>query len=155
MKNPGAIRSRILELAEQNGGTITPEIIVDDAKRKESPLYECFEHDADRGLYQYQLIQARQLIRTVRVEIRTIHQTVRPHYFVRDPEMPSDQQGYVAIPVLQNDETRARSAVVAELKRVTQALSRARDIASALELEDEIDAFLDQANGLIQRVQAA
>lgn len=155
MKNPNAARQRILELSQAHAGAITAQMVVDDARDPESPLHDYIEWDAERGLHQYQLTQARQLIRTVRVEVTTIHQTFRPPHFVRDPDLPRETQGYIALPTLQGEAERSRSAVLQEIHRVTQALRRAREVAVVLELEVEIDQFLGQIERFEEQVKAA
>ena len=44
---------------------ITPELVLEDAKKKNSPLHSCFEWDDTEAANKYRLSQARDLIRSV------------------------------------------------------------------------------------------
>lgn len=87
-------------LAEKYGGTITPEIILADAKRKRSPLHGFFCWDDTAAAVEYRRIQAATLIRRIKV---TIHQgedrSVRVRAFVNvvepdDSPEPQDIDGH-------------------------------------------------------------
>ena len=65
-----AARDRIVELAEANGGRITPEQVLEDARDPESPLHNYFEWDVETAARQYWLDQARTLIRSVKIVTR-------------------------------------------------------------------------------------
>lgn len=57
----------IRKLAEKHGGTITPEIVLNDAKRKGSPLHSFFTWDDGKAAAKYRLHEASMLIRRVKV----------------------------------------------------------------------------------------
>lgn len=59
----------VIALAEKHGGTITPEIILAEAKRKRSPLHGFFCWDDTEAAEEYRRIQASQLIRRIKVTI--------------------------------------------------------------------------------------
>ena len=59
----------VIALAERHGGTITPEIILSEAKRKRSPLHGFFCWDDTEAAREYRRIQAAQLIRRIKVTI--------------------------------------------------------------------------------------
>ena len=78
-------------LAEKHGGTITPEIILEDAKRKKSPLHCFFCWDDTAAANEYRRIQASMLIRRIKVTYQTPDdRSVRVRAFVNVIE-PSDQ----------------------------------------------------------------
>lgn len=129
----------IVALSDVNGGTLTPELVVKSAENKNSPLHECFTWDNKAAGTAYRLIEARTLIRSVRVEISTEQFSVKAPMFVRDPSLPADEQGYASIGRLRSDEDMAREAVVAEFSRAGAALARAKAVAAALSLSDEIE----------------
>ena len=54
-------------LAEKNGGTITPEIVLEEAKRKASPLHAFFCWDNTKAANEYRKIQAAVIIRRIKV----------------------------------------------------------------------------------------
>lgn len=59
----------VIALSEKHGGTITPEIILTEAKRKASPLHGFFCWDNTEAANEYRRIQAERLIRRVKVTI--------------------------------------------------------------------------------------
>ena len=44
-----AVKKRLIEIEEANGGRLTPDAVVRDAKRKDSPLHSCFEWDVKKA----------------------------------------------------------------------------------------------------------
>ena len=62
---------------------------------------------------------------------------------MRDPTV-GNAQGYSTLSRLRSDKDAARDAVVAEFVRASAALSRAKAIAAALDLENEIDELRDR-----------
>jgi hypothetical protein len=60
---------RLAELTEANGGHVTPEVVVDDARPDEAALHPCFVWDDYEAAEKYREEQARSLIRSVRVVI--------------------------------------------------------------------------------------
>jgi hypothetical protein len=61
----------IQSLAERNGGTLTPEIVLENARKKASPLHSFFCWDDTKAANEYRLAQAAHLIRRVRVTYTT------------------------------------------------------------------------------------
>ena len=90
----------IRELAEKNSGTLTPELVLDAAKSKRSPLHSFFCWDNTEAANQYRLIQAAQLIRRIRVTYHpTEDRSVKVRAFVNvvepdDHPEPSDIEGH-------------------------------------------------------------
>lgn len=60
------LRSYLLELRSRHG-TLTPQVVVDDARRADSPIHTAFEWDDAIAAEQYRLEQARTLIRSLKV----------------------------------------------------------------------------------------
>jgi hypothetical protein len=52
----------LTQLAFKNGGCLRPEIVVQEARRKTSPLHGCFEWDDREAASEYRLWQARELL---------------------------------------------------------------------------------------------
>ena len=65
------IGDRIEELAEENNGHVTTEIVVIDAKYKKSPLHDYFEWDDGLAAGLYRRRQARQMLGRIEVVIKT------------------------------------------------------------------------------------
>ena len=146
-----AVRLRLEQLARAGSGRLTPEAVLEDAKRKDSPLHQHFEWDTKKAAHSWWLQQARDLIRSVRVEVVTENKMVSVVAFVRDPSAASGEQGYVPIARLQNDRDLARTALVAEFTRVGDQLRRARELAAALDAQGDVDDLIDRVTGLRQR----
>lgn len=147
-----AIRTRLEQLATANGGRLTPEAVVEDAKRKESPLHAHFTWDIRKAAHAYWLDQARALITSVRVEMRTDTTLVTAVAYVRDPSAAGQEQGYVAVTQLRTDKDLARDALVAEFTRVGDQLRRAREIAAALDVQGDVEDLLSRVVGLRKKV---
>jgi len=82
---------QVIALAEKNGGTITPEVILDEARKKSSPLHCFFCWDNTAAAEEYRKIQAAALIRRIKVTIHTDHDTkLRVRAFVNVIEPTSD-----------------------------------------------------------------
>jgi hypothetical protein len=128
-------------------GRLTAEALVADARRKDSPMHELFDWDVKRAAQAHWLERAREIIRTVKVVITTSHVSVRVPAYVRDPQMASHLQGYVSTHSLMADPAEARRALIIECERAATTLKRARTIALALDLSNEVDAMLEQLTG--------
>lgn len=137
-----AISNRLAEIAKANGGILTPESVVEDAKSKQSPLHGQFEWNVKKAAHQYWLDQARNLIRTVRVAVT--EEWISAPAWVRDPNAENDQQGYVSIVRLRDDKEAAREVIVQEFGRAAGAIRRAREVARFLNLEKEADNLIAQ-----------
>jgi hypothetical protein len=146
-----AIKARLAEIENANGGRLTPDMVVKDAKRKDSPLHACFTWDVKAAAAAYWVQQARDLITSVRVVVKTETTSVSSVYYVRDPAARSDQQGYVSVQTLRTDVELAREALVGEFSRVADMLRRAREIAVVLDAQQDIETLLQGVVGLRQR----
>ncbi len=134
-------------------GTLTPDIVVADARRKESPLHELFEWDTKKAAMAHWHDVARQIIRNVRVNIVHEQRTLRVPFFVRDPSAPAHQQGYTTIERVRTDADMARDAVAEECSRAAAAFRRASDVAAAVGVEGDVRELLDHTLALGQRVK--
>lgn len=146
-----AIRDRLSQIEAANGGRLTPDDVVRDAKRKDSPLHTWFEWDTKKAAQAYWVEQARELITSIRVVVRTESANISSVYYVRDPSAPKDKQGYVSVTRLRSDTDVAREALVAEFSRVADMLRRARELASVLGCANEVESMLQGVVGLRQR----
>ena len=138
------IQERMDKLEALNGGRLTPDAVVEDAKDPRSPMHDQFEWDDKVAGHQYRLDQARTLIRAVTVERNTVSRTVAAPYYIRDPRA-GNEQGYVSMATLRSDSDIARDAVEQYLNRVVSALESARAVAGELGLTDDLEALLASA----------
>jgi hypothetical protein len=146
-----AIRIRLGELELANGGRLTPAAVVADAKDPDSPLHDCFEWDTEKAAMSFWIIQAREIITSIKVVQRTETVSVRAVYYVRDPSAGDGEQGYVSVPTLRTDADMAREALVSEFSRVADMLRRARELAAALDAQGDVEDLLVRVVGLRQR----
>ena len=148
-----AIRLRLEAIAALNGGRITPQQVVDDARDEESPLHDSFTWDDAEAADKQRLTEARLLLRTMyvqRVDHTTVHKVLA---YLRDPVQPSNKQGYISTQVLRTDADLARIALIEEFGRAAAALRRALEVAKALSLEGEVQGQIDSLSRLKARVE--
>lgn len=143
-----AVKAALDEIEKANFGRLTPDAVVEAAKRKDSPLHEFFEWDVKKAANEYWTQQARDLITSVRVVIVTETRRISSVAYVRDPAAASDEQGYVSVSKLRADPDLARTAIVAEFARVASLLERARALAIVLEAEDRVQGLIDEVTGV-------
>lgn len=135
-----AIRERLELLA--NTGPLTPQAVVDDARKKTSPLHNEFEWDDKKAGHHWRLQQARRLIASVTLTVINEERIISTVAYVRDPEAAGNEQGYVRTVDLQSDKGRALAAIMGEVGRIEAHLIRTRSLASALDLDDEVAEML-------------
>jgi hypothetical protein len=149
-----AIREELAKIAEENGGRLTPEAVVAAASNRASVLHDFFEWDAKKAAQSYRIEQARMLIRSVRVIVKTEKTTISTVAYIRDPDAENEEQGYVATVSLLGDTARARVALVNEFSRAAAALRRARELALVFAMADEIDALTTTVETMRTKVKA-
>lgn len=142
------IAKRLERIAKASAGTLTAENVVKDARDPKSPLHDYFDWNDTDAAHQWRLSQARELIRSVKVEIKTSERTVSTVAYVRDPRKEHREQGYVETASIRTKADLAREALARELNAAEGAMVRASSIAIALELESEFTALLDRVRGL-------
>ena len=62
MNKNAKVIAELQRIAAANGGILLPENVVEEARRKSSPLHSRFEWDDDKAAHEYRIWQARQLI---------------------------------------------------------------------------------------------
>jgi hypothetical protein len=148
-----AIQEHLQRLEEENGGRLTPDVVVKDARDESSPLHGEFEWDVDKAAMSHWIDTARRLIASVTVIVRTEKIDIRVPAYVRDPSAAHHEQGYVSVNRLRSDADGAREALVAEFSRAGDLLRRARSLAVALSMEDDVERIIDSVTALRDRVQ--
>lgn len=74
------VREVLVEIHDSYG-RLTPPIVIETAKKKSSPLHDCFEWDDEKAGHAYRLKQARDLIRSVHVTIIQNDKETTEHVF--------------------------------------------------------------------------
>lgn len=141
-------------LADAGKGILTPEAVVAAAKPRDSVLHQFFTWNNAEAAEARRLDEARTLIRAVRVDVKVDRVIIQAPYFVRDPTLGMEQ-GYRSLGKLRSDEDLARETILAEFTRAIGALRRAKAIAAALGMNDEIEAIEQQVDALVGRASAA
>ncbi len=62
------ILDELRQIREENGGLLSPEVVIDKAANEDNPLHSSFEWDDNKAAHQHRLDQARRLVR-VYVEV--------------------------------------------------------------------------------------
>lgn len=132
-------RAHLLSLEHKD--RLTPTDVVEDAADDRSPLHALFEWDDGEAARQYRLDQARNVIRTIEVQITIRTVRVLCSAYVRDPDRGRGQ-GYVAVTSVTDDD-RQRRVVAAETVRALGIVRRAASIARALGLDDGAEAVIE------------
>mgnify|MGYP000847629220 FL=1 len=150
------LRARIkaLEATDPNG-VVTPRKLWESALDPADPLHEFFEWDDQEAAASWRDHQARNYISSVRVTIVTETVEIRVPEYVRDQQQPPDRQGYVSLQRVKTSEDRSRETVLAEFRRADACLTRARAVAAALQLEEEIDKIRNPLPRLLQALEPA
>lgn len=88
-------------IRKDRGGTITPEAILKEAKKKRSPLHDHFEWDDTRAAVKYRDVQARYLIRSLVVVFETDddeeEKVIRPYISIESSEEHEFHNVFVAM----------------------------------------------------------
>ncbi len=141
IKNREAVWACLQRLEEETG-TLRVDDVIDEARDPDSPLHTEFDWDDSVAAEKWRREQARELIRTVRVEIVIQNHTIIAPAYVRDPSAGTKEQSYVSTVRIRNDKDTARDALMYEIDRIESSLARARNVAAALGLEAEVDAMV-------------
>jgi hypothetical protein len=98
VKHTSSLKSILTALSERNGGKLTPQIVLDEATHKRSPLHPYFEWDDSVAATAHRLKQAGDLIRTVRITFgENTSQTFRAFVSVTPLDVEEKKRIYVPI----------------------------------------------------------
>lgn len=151
--NIAAIRDTIAAIAAKNGGLVTPENVIAQARNKSSALHACFTWDDTEAARLQRIHEARGVIRSVRVQTVVNNQVFKTIAYVRDPQCKNDEAGYRSTAELKTDADLSREVMLAEFGRAEAAMRRALDVAAALHMSDEVGAPLRAIQALKSRVE--
>lgn len=139
-------QDEVNRIADENKERVTADMILDSAKRKNSPMHDYFEWDNTVAGKKYREQQARKLIRGITVTIVSRKIEIKSVAYVRDPKCENNEQGYVSVASVRTDEDIARDVLLDEFTRVSGALTRARNLAAVFDLVDDVDAFIEKVD---------
>jgi hypothetical protein len=153
--NNTIVKERLEQIARVHGGVLRPSDVVEDARDPSSPLHELFEWNVDDAAYEFWLQTARKIIASVKVNIVTETIALKAPAYVRDPRMHGREQGYIATVSVKTDRDVALEVLSAEVNNILSALRRARNVATALDMDDELNALMDQFMDMQIRLKQA
>lgn len=133
-------------------GRLTPDMVVEHARDPESPAHDWFEWDDSKAAHKHRLEQARELL-AKRVVIRSESYTVTVPRYLRDPDAAPGVQSYVSVRTV-SIEGLQHQALAQEFARVGQMLARARDLAKAFGLAQEVEGLMSQLQVVRDRLPA-
>jgi hypothetical protein len=153
-----AIDLRVNQLAGNNKGVVTPDMIWQEAQNPTSVFrkYTAFEWDETDAWNKHNLAVARNLIASVVIKVRVNKVIVKIPQFTRDPSLPEDTQGYMNVQQVQqlNQMDIAKQIISQELGRTRQALDRAQGYASYFKMEADIKKLTNSIKKLEERLAA-
>jgi hypothetical protein len=118
-----------IKAIESRAGRLTPEQVIEAAEPEGSALHACFDWDDTEAARKWRMEQAREIIRSVRIEVVIEERTLRTVGYVHDPTKDQNVAGYVA--TLKMRKPDAPAVMRAELAAVSGRLERAVGIAYA------------------------
>lgn len=140
-------------LAKKYKGHLTPEIVIRAAKDPDSALHGEFTWDDAEAAHRYRLVQARALIRSATFLVKTGETRTMLPAFVRDPDKPYHEQGYILTIKAKSDEETVHAVLTEEFSRAASILARAKKLAVYFGMEDEVSEVERQIHRLKDAVQ--
>ena len=142
---------RMIVLRELRKAGYDPKDVVEEAKASSHPLHDYFEWRDKIAGEQFRIDQARALIRSVRIEVKTNSAPMRAPQWVRSPDNKPDQRGYVEVTRVVALEARLR-IIRGEIDRAIGVVERLREISAALAIEAEFGAAQEALRALRGRL---
>lgn len=136
-----------IQALEGRTGQLRASDIVEDAKKKTSPLHSLFDWNVRRAAEAHWKEQAREIIRSVKMVVETTHYRISVPAYVRDPGAPLREEGYRRVATLKSDREASRAALITALEAANGHLQRCYDLAAGLGLSGEVDVLLDKVAG--------
>jgi len=141
------VREWLAGLDKENGGRLTPEMVVLDATDPASPGHSFFTWDNEDAAHMHRLNEARSLIRSVPLKVTTENVRVKSIGYVRDPDA-GEQQGYISVSKLKTKKQAALDALRYEVGRAIGFMERVRLVADELGLSDRVDEVMEEMEEL-------
>lgn len=151
---PEEVELHLQKLYDQHG-ELTPAIVVNDAKKKRSPLHNLFDWDVEKAAMAFWHDEARRLIRSVKIEFKVETMQVSTVSYTRNPNKPANEQGYVSLVDVKSDRDMASDVMATELQRAFSAIRRASAMAKYLDMEKDVELLLKKLDKLRAQIEAA
>ncbi len=147
------IRAQAIKELEDQYGRVSAEQLVEAARDRKHALHNDFDWNDRQAAHKQRLHTARVIIASVRIVTKDTTRTITSPSYVRDPGRASDEQGYIATTRLRDDADASYEALLYESVRLQAQLERCREIAAALNLQDELQAVVDSVLTLSSRLR--
>jgi hypothetical protein len=147
------IRRDAIKALEDADGRTTADRLVQAASNPEHPMHPDFVWDDAVAGHLHRLDTARRIIASVTVIITDVSKRISAPAYVRDPDAPAGVQGYRSTARLRTERESAQEALLNEATRLQGQLDRMRDVAAALDLSDELDAVIEAAMTLRDKLR--
>lgn len=146
---------RLKELEEKHG-RLTPDLVVKDARDPKSPLHKNagFQWDLKRAALAHWIDHAREIIATIRIEIKTTTHSYSTVAYTRDPRVPPNEQGYISIAKAIKDKKLSRDIIDLEIKQCLARLERVRELAAPLGQTGRVDQMILDLQGFARQIAA-
>lgn len=144
------VENRIRELHEKYG-EVTADIIIDDARDPDSPLHAEFEWDLEKAALNHWRERARKLITEINFKVVKRKNQIPTEVvaYVRNPDKPHREQGYISTVVVKNDKEMARRVVVQECERAMAGFERVYKVAEAVDISlSEVESIIARIKGI-------
>lgn len=96
------------KVAARHSGQLTPKTVLEDARNKDSVLHRCFEWNDGKAAEEFRILQARDLIRSVYVQVGDA-----PQYAAWVSVEKGNRRVYMSLPAVLDD-TQLREGLLAE-----------------------------------------
>jgi hypothetical protein len=126
-------------------GKLNTDAVLAEARKKTSPLHAHFQSrgafDAKKAMLEYGRSIAGELIRSFKITIKTTKVEIQGPAYVSNPRVA---RSYLPIEDVRSDQDLAREVLIAEFRRAGAATARAKNVAAALDLANEVQTICDK-----------
>lgn len=141
-----------LKALEKDGVIIPEEVVAFAANHRESLCAAHFTWDNTEAATKQRLTEARNLIRTVKVQMTVNRLSLTVVGYVRDPDNEAGKSAYCSVAKIKSDKHAAHEVLIDELKRVNNACERAKRLAKYFENPEVLDEIKARSDALIDEL---
>lgn len=141
--------SELRRLADENGGVLTPQIVVESAKKPDSPLHDYFEWDNRAAADKWRLNQARNLIMSIEI-VDGAGRATRIMYNIRGNH--EREQAYVDTRIIQTREDLQRSLAEDCLCELEEWIEKYGEILRVMRAKTEAVSFKRKVKQAVKKI---
>jgi len=147
------VEAVLQEIADRNGGKLTPDLVVQEARSPLSPIHDRFTWNQTAAAIKCRQDEARALIRSVTITVTNKVLSFEVPRYIRDVTLSPREQGYITVSSIKGDADLARETCIREFERAKQALSRAQGVAAYLGIDGDVAGVVELVEALSRRAQ--